>query len=436
MKKIIRKPVLYVLLLGAILIISCNQNDEITTEENTSSNVHTHDDPIDPSTIRPEALDFYKNISAVSEFYIKNPDELLSHKNTSAEDENTLLNKLKQITLVDSLGQEMNVFDLEKDQAIGFLQDTWAVSLAKDLSDKLDLDTSNTMMQSIVETNEIVEEANLGNKSSDGSFKKDPYWKIRELMQSKNPSKSVVDTALVSKSSSGFWATVIANRILSIGPVAYKNTLPTQTFYNRIKNSLEPGRLLIALPGGFNLFSPIVASIGSEGGYDVGHVAIINRNRSQADSEIRNFGINDLNITIGLNAKKHMHLENLWESWAKEHGVAFVGEVRKSWWAWNGWRCRWWHGCLPTWVRKSRSINGEIYRHSKYQLAAKRPYIHWYEIFTAKWAAPYRYICSTSAWYAAKEEGGVDISSWWKFTIYPAGVYLSDEVHIIDNTLW
>jgi len=35
----------------------------------------------------------------------------------------------------------------------------------------------------------------------------------------------------------------------------------------------------------------------------------------------------------------------------------------------------------------------------------------------------------------AKEGAGVNIGDWWKPTIFPAGVFLSDRVRIIDSTI-
>lgn len=134
-----------------------------------------------------------------------------------------------------------------------------------------------------------------------------------------------------------------------------------------------------------------------------------------------------INKIVSLNLKPYSMRKSF--LWCKKHGLAFVGQVfdvkwrwfRKNWHTW-GWR-----------QEASDVDNNKIY--NKVVGTLKTPYCNIFQILTAKWAAPGHFICSSSAWWCAKNACNVNIGDWWKPTIFPAGVYLSDRVRIIDNTL-
>jgi len=111
--------------------------------------------------------------------------------------------------------------------------------------------------------------------------------------------------------------------------------------------------------------------------------------------------------------------------WSANHGISFVGQVVDTKWV----RVSWWRWKKVTVDANNYGIYNESTKHFG------TPYCSVFQILYSKWLAPNKFICSSQGWYCAKKGAGVDMSSWWKPTIFPAGVYLSDKVKIIDNTL-
>jgi hypothetical protein len=183
---------------------------------------------------------------------------------------------------------------------------------------------------------------------------------------------------------------------------------------------------LIALPGGFNTSYPIIFYTNQDF-YDVGHVAVLTLNSSQVPSTINND--ETFKMSISTNSTENMHEESLKKNWTSEHGVAFVGQVFDVNWVWF-----YHHWYDFGFKRVATDVNNDNIYNKVVPLIGK-PYCNIFQLLTAKWAAPGHFICSSTAWWCAEQGCNVDIGDWWKPTIFPAGVYLSDRVRIIDNTL-
>jgi len=239
--------------------------------------------------------------------------------------------------------------------------------------------------------------------------------KIKASMDNLGPQRSSEDNL--------FWAEVISNKWMSwklvdIAP----NSLSPKTFINRIRGSITPGRLLIAIPGGFNTTLPIVVYAATLQ-YDVGHVAIMNAYAPTTEYTSAKF-------TRSTNNVDNMHDEVLNVDWCPLHGVSFVGQVFDYKWVWY---YRNWHSWGYNYQQVDVDNNAMVL---KVNSLVDIPYVHVWEIPYAKWVAPDRFTCTSTAWWCAKQACGVNITDWYNPTILPAGVYLSDRVRIIDDTMW
>jgi hypothetical protein len=418
-----RKSLLCTLVIFAFF--SCKKAEDVkkVNVDNPSGEVIiTSKEDVNQTAILPAAKEYYQNIAAMADWYAKHPEARRRSNLKSANEPdsiNTLLAKLEEISIADSTNAEVSIFELDQAKRDTFLN-TFVVIEANNLSEKLKIDTSNQALSTIVATNMAFKQAFTSLKSATTTIE-DPYWTVRGILDSKEKQnvsslKSVDDS---------FWAKVIANGILSysiiqVAPIS----LTPQTFVDRIKPSIAKGRLLIALPGGWTT-SSIIVFYPNKQWYDVGHVAVMSKNSSDITSTIGR----DFNFTIGTNSDKGMHDEEVGDSWCDKHGLAFVGQVYDVQWKWfyKNWR-NW------GWRRESRDVNNNNIYNKVYSTRGT-PYCNIFQVLTAKWAAPGHFICSSSAWWCAKEGCDVNIGDWWKPTIFPAGVYLSDRVRIIDNTL-
>ena len=285
--------------------------------------------------------------------------------------------------------------------------------------------------------NKGFENAEINNSTKSGKDIQDPYFFIRKEIENIRPPQISPKTRADSDTyvaEAKFWTKVFDNSFFVI-VFAKQPSLDVAVFFNRIKKSLRKGRLLISLPEGFNTTAPIVKYTKSKT-LDFGHVAVISKDKEEAEiefnesySSLNKDYINSFSISIGTDKAKGMRYERLIEDWANLHATTYVGQIYdvkyKFWWR-NIFRWGW--------KRVEQDVNNyTIYKKAVESIGT--PYCNAFQVLTAKWAAPERMICSSSAWWYAKEGAGVNIGDWWKPTIFPAGVFLSDRVRIIDSTI-
>ena len=417
-------------ILAILILFSCKKenNDTSSDVNNPSSTVKvTEKSDINQAAVMPEAMEYYKNIATMAKWYAKHPEartqSKLKSNSESPDSVNTILAKLQEITITDSANVQKSVFELDDTKIDTFLS-AFTVIEANDLSQKLSLDTSNQAVLGISAINQAFKEAFSSNlKSSE-----DPYWKIRNILDIKEKQASQQPTHLKSENSD-FWAAVVSNKILGCTGIwgASPPYLTPQTFVDRIRGSIAKGRLLIALPGGSNTVSPIILYVG-QGWYDVGHVAVMIQNAGEIPKTINNN--DDFVMTISTNSKDNLHKEPLKKDWSNEHGLSYVGQVYDVNWQWF---YKNWHDFGFRQV--ATDVNNDAIYKQVTGLAIGTPYCNIWQVVFAKAAAPEHLICSSTAWWCAKQGTGVNIGDWWKPSIFPAGVYLSDRVRIIDNTL-
>ncbi len=426
-------------ILALTVLFGCKKEDHnFSNSSNASTPVTvTEKKDINQASILPEAMEYYKNIAYIADWYAEHPGyNQKTNSSTDGDTANALLSKLAEFTILDSNNVERSIFEISKEERTEFL-DTWAIIEANDLSNKLKVDTSQNSLGLISERNEAFKQA-FGTSNKSIAFEtEDPYWKVRRIMDLNEKKKQEMQGQTFSSfktlsTDDTFWATVIANGLMSsslllIAPI----TLSPQTFVDRIRSSVSPGRLLIALPGGWETSNPIVF-YPNKLWYDVGHVAVMSKNAWEVPGTIND----EDNLTLGTDSEKGMHKELIKESWCDKHGLAFVGQVFDIKWItkYNYIKIAWITIKTPYYVQEARDVDNNALYNQALGIYGK-PYCNAAEVLVAKWAAPGRFICSTTAWWCAKQSAGVNIGDFYKPTIFPAGVYLSDRVRIIDNTL-
>lgn len=434
-----------IIIFGSIILSSCNKENNLLSEngnndllsrlpkKNLKNSEYTstfYKENVDKVNILPEALKYYRNIANLAKWYYIHPN-IIKSSNIDYIDTsnfNAILAKLMDISIIDSMNNEQTIFDLSPIELDSFLN-AFVLMEANNLSDKLKRLKNREDTTIIAERNIAFENA-FPTPQALFSTSEDPYWKILHILDKQEKSNSRISHSDITYRNppGSFWWQAIINFDLQYQVFhGVPNTLEPQVFVSRIKSSIRKGRLLIALPGGFTTAYPIVIYVGALGTdewIDFGHVAIMDHNNNELGEVGEGL---DFDMTIGTRPDPGMIREVDFDTaWCIKHGVSFVGQVFSVKWHWS-----WRHGYYAVITDVN---NNDIFNEAVSTLGT--PYCHWYQVPFAKWAAPDRFICSSASWWCAKEGVDVNISDWWKPTIYPAGVYLSDRVRIVDNTLY
>lgn len=237
------------------VLFGCKKDPVISNGAADSSPVtYTGKSDINSALILPEAMEYYKNIVDVVQWYASHPTNKRAGSGLDGDTVNALMTKISEISILDSNLVEKTIFDLEENERAEFLE-TWALIEANDLSEKLKMDTTQNATSIIADRNESFKQAfGTSNKSLD-SEQEDPYWKVRRIMDLKEKQR-LSDMPISSgfqkttDADDTFWAKVISNGLLSFSIIQIApNSLTPQTFVDRIRPSIKPGRLLIANPG-------------------------------------------------------------------------------------------------------------------------------------------------------------------------------------------
>jgi hypothetical protein len=410
-------------------IYSCSLAD-FHNEEFTSGKGQQiiYPETINENLLLPEAKQYFENISLLAQWYSKNPQfRVLPVLNSPSDIDNTLLRKLESIILIDSTGNQISIFDLDKNSLNEFLN-SWKMSEALGLSQKIGKDTAGISKQLFINRNQLFAEA-VGRLKS-ASLTEDPYFAVQNLMVKKEKEKITTPTELINLKSSeytddNFWATVISNGLMSFSVIhAVPNEISPQTFVDRLRPNLKKGRILIALPGGFTTTSLIIF-YPNKTWFDVGHIAVVTKDSEEiADSIDDNY-----NFTIGTGVIPGTQPEEIGHAWCIKHGMAFLGKVCQIKWeiykdASDKWK----------WRKVITDADNELIL-KEVEKNVGVPYSNVVEVFFSKWVAPKSFICSSLAWYCTLKETGIDISDWWDTSVYPVDLFFSENIQIIDDTL-
>jgi hypothetical protein len=392
------------------------------------STVYIYPELINRNVIHPDAELYYENLSSLALWYAKNPlFRTIPGKIAVRGSENSVLGKFESMTLFDSLGNRISLFDLDKAAMMDFLED-WQDVEAYNLTLKIEKDTTATSLSLFKERNSAYSEAGINFKST--SITEDPFFKIKAELENREKRKIENQVQLpVLKAGEltddYFWATVIANGLMSLSVIqAAPNRLTPQTFVDRIRPNISKGRILVALPGGWTT-SSLIVFYPNKTWYDVGHVAVIEKDAVQVPDSIDP----QFTFTIGTGVDGTLR-EVTAEKWCVKHGLAFVCQVTSTSWEMykNEPNKKW------KWRKVVENADGNelIEKVTSY---LNVPYCGTLDVFFSKWVAPKSFICSSLAWYCARESAGVDISDWWSTSVYPVDILFSENIQIVDDTL-
>lgn len=395
---------------------------------------------IDVRKLNPHAVEYYKDMVVMAEWYADHPEvlqETLDYNNTHAESDsgyNGLISELSDLNIEDSTGQKLSFFELNDEMRHALMRD-YVKEEALFLSEKLDLADPDAA-EYIIAKNEAADQvANTAPFSDTLDFDVErakitgdnPYiTMMRQVDNQLMPVAAGTPPYQEDMSMNDFLRELVTLRILAVAvgpfdPITQNNN--TQNFVDKMRPHLQKGRVLVAMPGGNERTMPIAFN-GSQ--FDFGHVAIVIRDASEVPANVPD----DYALTIGTNSKDHMHEEPLAKDWVNHHGKSYLMEpVRKT----RVWKYAF--GFIPYWETRIEAVNNSK-TYEKIMLTMGRRYADLLEMPFAKLAAPERFICSSSAWWAINEAHDINISDWslLKPTIFPSGVFESSDMRIVAKT--
>ncbi len=182
------------------------------------------------------------------------------------------------------------------------------------------------------------------------------------------------------------------------------------------RRSSRRGDFVVAIP---NHFAPwIYLNAGKNVKFSIGHAGIIN---SKIDSNIKD----EESVTIEAYKKEGVRRLTISE-WDTPHYVMGVQKVK---WVW---KWKWFKSGLYKETKPVSNPGALADWANKY---VGRRYVYAHEFFTAKWAAPKRFTCTTLVWWCAKKAYGINVSGWYSPLVTPSGLLTDDETYVRENVL-
>lgn len=448
------KPVRYVVLSLFVLTLgSCSHllNDHDLTPIPTNDHIVASE--IALSSLNPDIIEYYKDIAVLAEWYADHPAALqaaiLFNKTHRVNDDkfNTFVNELSELNLQDEQSKPFSFFDLGEEARHVFLRDYIKMEAAfQDAKHELVgggewaddyMELRNDAVDKIVKTSAYSESFNfdaeaakivaadpleeISNEIEEREYTLGNTMSAPEPDQAEAPSSVNTAEQLFYRSLS----LLIGASPINFNPLCFTNT--PQQFVDRLRAKSQKGLVLVALPGGNKTQLPFALNPHTSL-YDLGHVAILSKNTSEIPSQINT----DYSLTIGTNSSDKMHQEKIKASWTNQHGMAYLMKpIRKS-------RKATWKTILgvkvPTgWETIVEDVNnGQTY--DKIATVLGKPYCTPPQMLYSMKMVPDAFICSSSAWWAIKQAHGIDISSFYHLTIFPAGIFNSDDMEIVAQT--
>ncbi|HPR32955.1 MAG TPA: hypothetical protein PLK12_12695 [Prolixibacteraceae bacterium] len=430
MKKKIVKALSCCLLFGTLLFVSCSDEDIAPSNYaflQTETVIYTREQA-NAQGVPEDIAEYYRHLADIARWYALNPSARSLWYPPTQITYHPFLSKLEHLVLMDTLGQPRTFFALTEKERESFLE-CWSLTEAAFVASKLRKAPDNRVLERFDERNRIFSRLSENLKSAP-THAFDPCEEISDLLNpvpvmNDEEAESEGETADTVYREEDFWETAIRNyhascSIIQSAPLQ----LPAHSFIDRIRPSIRSGRLLIALPGGWTIHSLLVLYPHKEL-FDVGHVAVFTKDSDELGDSLSGESI----LTMGSSLKYNTNLEKIGQSWLYKHALAFVGQVCTVEWhaRSDGKGALVWDKVMKD--ADNKSIRNEALRHEG------KPYCNVVDVFFSKKAAPESFICSSLAWYSIRETSGIEIGDWLNTSIYPADIFLSENVKIIDDTL-
>lgn len=396
------------------------------------------------ASLDQDAVEFYKDIAVMAEWYADHPTVLKAElaKNSAEKYTDSLYNdfvaELASMQLYDENEKPISFFDLDETTRHSFLKDYVKLE-ANFLDSKFKLAANEQADDHIEMVNAAVDKTlktsafseNFDFNAEAARVKgNNPYETvaadIQKTLGTAPPKVGLESQPTTEQAFLKFLADsgILGYNVVTFNPGCFNNS--PQNFVDKMRGELRRGRILVSLPGGYITGTPL--AINAAGNYkdivDVGHVAIISKDASEIPAKIDKSYV----LSIGTNSEKHMHNEVLGDDWTNKHGIAYLMQPIEVKYHYKPIK-----GIIPYWERSQSDLdNSKTYR--KITTVMDKKYCDPWEMAYAKWKAPDRFICSSSAWWAIKEAHGVGIGNFYKSTIFPAGVYESSDMRVVATS--
>ena len=419
------------------MVVSCSP---VAPDMNPANNVETTSaGTIDKKLLDADAVEYYKDIAVLAEWYVDHPATLataISNNETHAHTDsayNAFVGELQEMDLRDENDKHFSFFALSDSERHVFLRD-YVKLQAKVLDDKFKLagtdaandhtQSTNLLVDQVVKTSAYSDAFNFDAEAAKITVA-NPYEIINEkLTHNQSPVLPTTsgNTGL-GLAEEDFWRIVANSNWLSAATVKYQplcfNNTP-QKFVDKIRSNVSKGLVLVSLPAGTVTGSPLAFNGFM---YDVGHVAIISEDAGKIPNTIND----DFSFTIGTNSDYGMHHEKIKADWTKKHGMAYLMKPVRIVYS------KKWGIILNPWSSHAKDVNNsDTYQRITEVLG--KPYCSMSQLLTAKFNPPNKFICSTSAWWAILVAHHIDIGDMYKPTIFPAGVFLSSNMRVVAQT--
>lgn len=424
------------IILLSLLFVSCSR---VEPDMNPASNVETTSaGTIDTKLLDADAVEYYKDIAVLAEWYADHPATLVTainydktHTYTDSA-YNTFVGELQEIDLRDENDKHLSFFALSDSERHVFLRDYIKLQ-AKILDDKFKLAGTDAVDDYTQSTNFLVDQVAKTSAYSD-TFDFDaevakiivanPYEVINEkLTRNQSPALwAASDDTGPGLPEDTFWNFISSHSILGVAtvryePLCFSNT--PQKFVDKIRGQVSKGLVLVSLPAGTVTGAPLAFNGFT---HDVGHVAIVSKDAGELAGIIND----DFTFTIGTNSDDGMHNEKIKDGWTKKHGMTYLMKPVRT-----VYRKK--YGIKIPWDSYTEEVNNNA-TYQKMAGVIGKPYCSIAQVPFAKWSAPNRFICSSAAWWAIKEAHGIGVGDFYKPTIFPAGVFLSSDMRTVTKT--
>jgi hypothetical protein len=305
----------------------------------------------------------------------------------------------------EEISEEVSFFDMDPTEQEAFLEN-WAILEAEQLSEKILL--APEIEEVIQAENEAIESVlgeELVSVKGGQSYLKDKkvfFSKLQDRLaeNEKQQLKEIEETP--------------ATKLINFSDADRK--IPYTKMRSALRSYARVGDFLLALPMHNNPYIYLDVAFGETGNnpFAVGHAGII--------TKIPDATVENTEITVA--ARSNGVRNETLQYWSYKSYIAGIQKVK---WVWK------WRGFKSGLYREVTPVSNPALLASWGNSFKGRPYVHWYEFLTAKWAAPSRFTCTTLVWWCSNKAYDINVSEWYKTMVTPSGLYSDESVYIRCN---
>jgi hypothetical protein len=383
------------------MFVGCNKEDVTVDNEISSQIIKSDVENVDVSKLNKNAVARFDNIKKiVFATGINKKDYPLTKSGEAGEPTiaELFIEKLSSLDIVeDESSEQISFFDMDENEQEVFLEN-WAILQAEQLSEKFlaepELEAAVELENEVIESvlDEEVTEVKSGQyhvKDKETFFAKlgKRLSEKEKQLQEQSPDTKAVGVSLSS------------------------NAINYTKLRSALRSYARVGDILVALP---MHNQPYVWLDFGNDQFKVGHAGIVTTIPSATAGEGTK-----IVIAAGTGGVDDESLQY----WSYKCYIAGLQKVKWVW-KWRGFKSGLYKE-VTAMSPSSLASWGKSYR--------GRPYVHWYEFLTAKWAAPSRFTCTTLVWWCAGKAYDINVSEWYKTLVTHGGLLTDESVYIRCN---